>query len=321
MNEQLIITTSPHFKHPTTTTMIMRDVLIALTPAAIAAAVIHGWYALVMIAVCVSAAIGSEFIFNVIVKKQQTVSDLSAAVTGLLLALNLPTTTEIWQCIIGSVFAIVVVKCLFGGIGCNFANPAITARIFLLLSFSTTVAGGALAGNPWGDGHVDLVGGATPLPVIGSGAPASELPTLLEMLLGIRGGAIGEGCIIALVIGGIYLIARGVINWEIPTAFIATVFFLSWIFTGSFITAIYYVLAGGVVLAAFFMITDYSTTPINKLGKIVFAVGAGLITVLIRFFGSYPEGVSYAVLIMNIVSPYIEKLTARKPFGGIKNEK
>ena len=321
MNDQLIVTTSPHFKHPTTTTTIMRDVLIALAPVTVASVIIHGWYALLMVLVSVIAAVGAEFIFNICAKKTQTITDLSAAVTGLLLALNLSTKVELWQCAVGAVFAIVVVKCLFGGIGCNFANPAITGRIFLILAFSSTVAGGALGGNPWQGGYVDLVGGATPLPVIGAGAPASELPTLLEMLLGVRGGAIGEGCIAALVIGGIYLIARGVIGWEAPVTFMGTVFFLSWIFTGSLTSAIYYLLAGGVVIAAFFMITDYSSTPINKLGKIVFAFGAGLITVLIRFFGSYPEGVSYAILIMNIVTPYIEKLTAKKAFGGIKNEK
>lgn len=320
MNEQLIVTTSPHFKHPTTTTSIMRDVLIALSPAAVASVVIHGWYALVMIVVTVAAAIGAEFIFNLCAKKKQTIIDLSAAVTGLLLALNLPTSTRIWHCIVGAVFAIIVVKCLFGGIGCNFANPAITARVFLVLAFME-VSGGKLGGSPFSDTSVDLVGGATPLVVIGQGAPASELPTLLEMFLGLRGGAIGEGCIVALVLGGIYLIARRVIRWEVPVAFIATVFLLSWVITGSLVTAIYYILAGGVFIAAFFMITDYSSTPLSKLGKIVFAIGAGLLTVLIRFYGSYPEGVSFAVLIMNILSPYVDKLCAKRPIGGIKNEK
>ena len=299
--------------------MIMLDVLIALTPAAIAAVIIHGWYALLMIVTTVAVAVGAEFIFNLLAKKTQTVSDLSAAVTGLILALNLPTTVELWQCAVGAIFAIVVVKCFFGGIGCNFANPAATARVFLVLAF-VTVGGGSMAGNPWTGGYVDLVGGATPLPLLGAGTPPSELPTLLEMFLGVRGGAIGEGCILALLIGGIYLIVKGVIRWEVPTAFIATVFLLSWIITGDLVTAIYYILAGGVFIAAFFMITDYSTTPLNTLGKIVFAVGVGLITVLIRFFGSYPEGVSFAILIMNILSPYIEKLCAKRPFGGVKNE-
>lgn len=320
MNEQLIVTTSPHLKHPTTTTMIMADVLIALCPTLFAAILIHGWYALAMVVVTVLFAVLSEFIFNLCVKKEQTVGDLSAAVTGLLLAFNLPTSTQLWQCAIGAIFAIIVVKCLFGGIGCNFANPAITARVFMVLAFME-VGGGRLAGDPFTGGFVDLVGGATPLEALGNGVPTSEIPSLLDMFLGIRGGAIGEGCILALLIGGIYLIARGVIKWQVPAAFIGTVFLLSWLITGDFITAVYYVLAGGLVIGAFFMATDYSTTPLNTRGKIVFAIGCGLITVLIRFFGSYPEGVSFAILIMNILSPYIEKLCAKQPFGGVKNEK
>lgn len=321
MNEQLIITTSPHLKHPTTTQEIMLDVLIALSPAAIAAVVIHGWYALVMIVVTTLCAVGAEFIFNICAKKSQTVSDLSAAVTGVLLALNLPTSTQLWQCAVGAVFAIVVVKCLFGGIGRNFANPAITARILLLLAFME-VGGGQLGGNPFVEGsHADLVAGATPLTNLGNGMSVYALPDLFDMLLGIRGGAIGEGCIVALVLGGIYLVVRGVIKWEVPTAFIATVYLLSWLITGDALIALYYILSGGLFLAAIFMATDYSTTPLNRLGKLVFAIGAGLITVLIRFFGSYPEGVSYAILIMNILSPYIEKLCAKRPLGGARNEK
>ncbi len=322
MDNNLIVTTSPHFKHPTRTWNIMLDVVIALLPAAFAAVVIHGWYALLLIAVTTGAAVLSEFVFNLCAKKTQTVGDLSAVVTGLLLALNLSTKTHLWQAAVGAVFAIVVVKCLFGGIGCNFANPAITARVFMLIAF-TNVAGGALGGNAFTPGSfVELVGGATPLEVIGNvNGDVMSLPSLLDMLLGFRGGAIGEGCAIALILGGIYLVARRVINWEVPAAFIATVYILSWIFTGDALIALYYVLAGGLLIGAIFMATDYSTTPLNKLGKIVFAIGAGLITVLIRFFGSYPEGVSFGILIMNILSPYIEKLTMRRPFGGVKNEK
>ena len=320
MTEQLIVTTSPHLKHKTTTATIMRDVLIALLPAVIAAVIIHGWYALLMVAVTVTASVGTEFLFNIIVKKKQTVSDLSAAVTGTLLALNLPTSAELWHLVVGGVFAIAIVKCIFGGIGCNFANPAITARVLLVISF-TSIAGGKLAGNPFTGDYVDLVGGATPLSAIASGKLPSELPSLLDMLLGVRGGAIGEGCIIALLVGGIYLIARGVIRWEVPAAFLATLFLLSWLITGELVLAIYLLMSGGAVLAAFFMITDYSTTPITMWGKVIFAVGAALITVLIRHFGSYPEGVSFAILIMNILSPYIERLTKSRPFGGVKNEK
>lgn len=315
--EKLIVTTSPHFKHPTTTTHIMADVLIALSPAAVMAVVWHGWYALLMIAICVCTCVLSEFLFNIITKREQSIGDLSAAVTGLLLALNLPTTVTPWQCIVGAVFAIVVVKCLFGGIGRNFANPAITARVLMLIAFTDTVAGGALFGTT-----ENLVGGATPLEALAGGAFVSELPSLLDMLLGIRGGAIGEGCALALIIGGVYLVARRVINWQVPLIFIGTVFGFAFFLTGfSLIKAIYHVLGGGLLIGSIFMATDYSTTPINLRGKMVFALGAGLITVLIRFYGAYPEGVSFAILLMNILSPYIERWTAKKPFGGVKNEK
>ncbi len=317
--ENLIVTTSPHFKSPRTTMHIMRDVLIALAPAGVAAVVIHGIYALLMIAVTVAAAVLSEFLFNVIVKKPRTTGDLSAAVTGLLLALNLSTKTELWQCALGAVFAIVVVKCLFGGIGCNFANPAITARVFMLVSF-TKLAGGQLAGSP-ADSGIDLIGGATPLEALRTGASVSELPPLIDMLFGVRGGAIGEGCVIALVIGFIYLVARRVIHWETPAVLVGTVFVLALLITGDPMVALYHIISGGLLLGAIFMATDYSTTPINRLGKAVFAVGVALITVLIRFYGSYPEGVSFAILIMNILAPYVEKLTAKRPFGGVKNEK
>lgn len=314
--EKLIVTTSPHLKHPDTTATIMRDVLIALSPAAIAAVVLHGWYALVMIAVCVGTAVLAEFLFNLICKKTQTIGDLSAAVTGLLLALNLPTTATVWQCIVGALFAIVIVKMAFGGIGSNFANPAISARVLMLISFGN-IAGGSL-GGVMGEGGADLVGGATPLEALKNGVPTTELPSLLDMFLGVRGGAIGEGCALALLIGFVYLVVRGVIKWYVPAAFVGTVFVLSSLLTGSFMLAMYHVLGGGLLIGAIFMATDYSTTPLRSAGKVVFAVGAGLITILIRFFGSYPEGVSFAILLMNILTPYIEKLVTKKPFGGVK---
>ncbi len=307
--EKLIVSTSPHIHTKDTTQSIMRDVLIALSPAAIAAVVLFGLGALLNIALCVGVCMLSEFLFNIITKKDQTVLDLSSAVTGLLLALNLPTTANVWHCIVGSVFAIVVVKCLFGGIGCNFANPAITARVFLLVAFSSSIAGGTATNF-----QTDLVAGATPLEAIKFGNTAN-LPSLLDMLLGNRGGAIGETCAIALILGGIYLVVRKVISWHTPVIFIATVFVLSLIIKQDLTLALYEVLGGGLLIGAIFMATDYSTTPINKLGKMVFAFGCGLITVLIRFWGSYPEGVSFAILLMNILSPYIEKWCTRKPFG------
>lgn len=310
--EKLIVSTSPHIQSKVSTLSIMRDVIIALLPAAVAGTILFGWQALITILVCVGTAVLSEFLFNLIVKKEQTVTDLSAVVTGLILALSLPAKAGIFHCIIGSVFAIVVVKCLFGGIGCNFANPAATARVFLLIAFASSI-GGATAPAL---GGVDLVATATPLEIIKLGTDA-ELPTLLDMFLGNRAGAIGETSALALILGGVYLILRRVIKWQVPVVYIATVFLLSLIIKQDLTIALYQVLGGGLMIAAFFMITDYSTTPINTLGKMVFAFGCGVITVLIRFWGSYPEGVSFAILLMNILSPYIEKLCAKKPLGKV----
>jgi electron transport complex protein RnfD len=252
----------------------------------------------------------SEFLFNLACKKPQTLRDLSAAVTGLILALCLPAKVELWQCVVGAVFAIIVVKCFFGGLGYNFANPAATGRVFLLLAFSGSVAGGSATvfANP------DLVASATPLDIINSGAEG-ELPSLIDMLIGNRGGAIGETCAAALILGGLYLIIRRVIHWHTPVIYIGTVFALSLIIKQDLTVALYEILGGGLIIAAFFMITDYVTTPINKFGKMVFAFGCGILTVIIRFWGSYPESVSFAIVLMNIVSPYIEKLCAYKPLG------
>ena len=310
--EKLIVSSSPHIHAKATTTSIMRDVLIALAPASIAGVVLFGLKALAVILVCVASAVIAELVFNLLAKKQQTVGDLSAAVTGLILALCLPTTVELWQCTLGAVFAIVFVKCVFGGLGCNFANPAATARVFLLLAFATTAGGGA----PTRFMSADLVASATPLEAIKTGSTA-VLPSLTDMLVGNRAGAIGETCAIALLIGGIYLIARRIIHWQIPTIYVATVFVLSFLIKQDVTLALYEVLGGGLLIAAFFMITDYVSTPINKGGKMLFAFGCGLITVLIRFWGGYPEGVSFAILLMNILTPYIEKLCTKKPFGKV----
>lgn len=310
--EKLIISSSPHAHTKTTTQKIMGDMIIALVPATIAAIVFFGLNALINTVICVGACVLSEFLFNLAVKKKQTISDLSAVVTGLLLALSLPTTTGVWPCIVGSVFAIVVVKCLFGGIGCNFANPAVTARVLMLVAFGMGVGGGTATKFQ----GADFVSSATPMDIINNGA-TGNLPSLLDMFIGNRAGAIGETCAVALILGGIYLIARKVIKWHTPVIFIATVFVLSLIVKQDLTLALYEVLGGGVVIGAFFMATDYSTTPINDGGKMVFAFGCGLLTVVIRFWGSYPEGVSFAILIMNILSPYIEKMCSPKPFGKV----
>ena len=310
MENKLHIDVSPHIGTKRITTHIMLDVLIALLPALVAGFVIFGFRALLVVAVTVSFSVLSEFVLCLITKRKHTIGDLSAAVTGLLLGLNLPVTAPLWQCAVGSVFAIIVVKCLFGGIGQNFANPAITARVFLLISFAGTIGGGAvpkISSNP------DLVSGATPLAVFSKGG---VLPSLKDMFLGLCGGAIGETCALALIIGFVYLVVRKVIYFETPLIYVATVFVLSLVAYNSFTMALYQVLAGGLLIGAIFMITDYSTTPITRSGKMIFAVGCGLITFMIRYFGSYPEGVSFAILIMNILSPYIEIWTRKHPFGG-----
>ena len=310
---KFIVSSSPHIRSGETTQRIMLDVIIALLPVAVAGTVIFGWRSLAVIAACVLAAVITEFLFNLATRHEQTVGDLSAVVTGLILALNLHANMPIWQCVIGSVFAIAVVKCLFGGLGCNFANPAATARILLLLSFASTAGSYA---NP--TLSPDTVSSATPLSQLAAGG---EAPSVLTLFLGNYGGAIGETCTLAIIIGFLYLVFRKVIRWEIPTVFVLTVYLLSIIITNDPAGALLYVLSGGVFFGAVFMATDYVTSPITNMGRVIFAFGCGLLTVLIRFFGTYPEGVSFAILIMNILSPYIEKWTEKRPLGGKKNEK
>ena len=310
METNLILSSSPHIHTRDSSRRIMLDVIIALLPAAIAGVIIFGAKALGVIAACVITAVVSEALFNVITRKKQTVGDLSAVVTGLLLALNLSTNVAIWQCVVGTVFAIVVVKCLFGGIGKNFANPAITGRVFMLLAFST-VAGGA---KPV---VVELVSSATPLELLAQGS--ENAPSLMELFLGLHGGAIGETCCLALLLGFAWLLFRRVIKWHVPVIFIGTVFVLYLVFTGSFQMALAEILAGGLFIGAIFMATDYVTSPITLKGKMVFALGCGLVTFIIRYFCAYPEGVSFSILAMNILTPYIEKFTGNTPLGGSKN--
>ena len=308
MDNILQLSPSPHIHSGRSTASVMRDVLIALLPAALAGTVIFGLRSLLVIAVCVTSCVLFEAGYNLLAKKKQTVGDLSAAVTGLLLGLNLTAGIPIWQCVIGSVFAIVVVKCLFGGIGCNLVNPAITARIFMLVSF------GSMATYSFPT-VIEVASGATPLAQIESGT----LPKLYDLLLGTTGGAIGETCAIALLLGFVYLLVRRVITWHIPVAFVGSVFILSLLYSGfDAMAALSLILSGGLLLGAIFMATDYVTSPATATGKLIFGLGAGVLTFLIRHFGVYPEGVSFAILLMNILNPYIEKLTARKIFGGVK---
>ena len=303
---RMYLSISPHIKSKITTASIMLDVIISLLPATIAGCIIFGMRSLAVVAVCILASVASEYIFNFILKKDQTIGDLSAVVTGLLLGLNLAANIPFWQAAVGSAFAIIIVKCIFGGLGCNIVNPAITARVFMLIAF------GAMAKVAF-PVSVDAVSSATPLELIKNDAT----PSLIDLFLGNKGGSIGETCTLALLIGGIYLIARRVITWHIPVTMIATVFIFSFIFEDfSFISALSWTMSGGLFIGAIFMATDYVTSPSTTLGKIIFAFGAGFITVIIRFFGTYPEGVSFAILLMNIVNPYIETLTQRKLFGG-----
>ena len=308
MDNNLIVSSSPHIHSGANGQRIMLDVIIGLLPVSVAAVVLFGVQALVVLAACVVSAVVSEAIFNLAVHKKQTIGDLSAIVTGLLLGLNLSTNVPVWQCAVGSAFAIVIVKCLFGGLGHNFANPAITGRVFMLLAFTGTVAGGVLPGP-------ELVTGATPLEALGQGT-YEGLPTLWQMFIGLNGGAVGETCVAALLLGYVYLVCRGVIKWYVPAIFVGTVFVCFFAVSGDFTFALYEILAGGLFIGAIFMATDYVTTPINDRGRMVFALGCGVITFIIRHYCGYPEGVSFSILIMNILSPHIEKWTAPQILGG-----
>ncbi len=309
MDNKLISSVSPHFTSRRTTQNIMLDVIIALMPAAVASVVIFGLRSLLVICVCVATCMVSEFLFEKLCKRENTVMDLSSIVTGLLLAFNLPVSIPVWQAVFGSMVAIIVVKQLFGGIGQNFANPAITARIIMMTAFSGTMTNWVFPGTAK---MTDAVSSATPLVAAAKGT-TSMIPSYLDLLLGKHAGCLGETCAAAIILGGIYLLVRGVISWHTPVAFIATVALMSLICGKD---ALYQVLSGGLLLGAVFMATDYATTPPTKWGKVIFGIGCGLITILIRFWGNLPEGVSFSILLMNILTPYISKLTQNKPLVG-----
>lgn len=296
-----IVAASPHVTTKNSTAVIMRDVLIALLPAVLAGCVVFGLRALLVVAVTTAACVFFEWGFEKLCHTPSTISDLSAAVTGVLLAMNLPVSIPLWQAVFGALVAIVAVKGLFGGIGKNFANPAITARIVMFLAFSKTMTAWVFP---------DAVSTATPLAMMASG----ESVDYLTLLLGNHGGCLGETSALALLIGFAYLLIRGVISWHTPVCFVGTVFVMSLILGQD---AVGQILSGGLMLGAIFMATDYSTTPSTNLGRVLFGIGAGLLTVLIRFYGAYAEGVSFAILFMNILTPYLSKWTETKPFGGV----
>ncbi|SFB13136.1 electron transport complex protein RnfD [Clostridium frigidicarnis] len=305
----LTLSSSPHIRSNDSVQSIMRDVLIALVPAAIAGAYFFKWRAVVVIAVAVIAAILSEYVWQKCTKNEITISDYSAIVTGVLVAFNVPPTLPLWMVALGSMFAIIVVKQFFGGLGQNIVNPALAARAALLASWPVAM-------TTW---TLDGVTTATPLALLKAGE--TNLPSLFNAFIGNVGGCIGETSALALLIGGAYLIYRRVISWHVPVFYIGTVAILTTILGRSgFMTGngLYEIFTGGLMLGAFFMATDYTTSPITQKGRIIFAIGCGVVATLIRVFGGYPEGVSYSILIMNLVVPIIDKYVTPKIFGEVK---
>lgn len=323
-HDNLIVSTSPHIVTDADTTKLMGTVLLSLVPAFVAAVYVFGTRVILLSAVCLIASVGFEWLYNQLAHKRQTVGDLSAAVTGLLISFNVPSSLPVWMAVLGCFVAIVVVKQMYGGIGKNFVNPAITARIFLFLSFSSQMATWPL---PRMAESADAVTGPTPLGVLKMGSP-SDIPSNMDMFLGFIGGSMGEVSALALLIGGLFLIWKKVISPIIPAAFIGTVFVFALIYYGikggdysAIHMAIFHVCAGGVMLGAFFMATDYVTSPKLPLGQFVFGMGCGVITMVIRLWGAYPEGVSFSILLMNIIAPLINRWTFKRYCGGAKNEK
>lgn len=304
MSDLLNVTSTPHVRDNDSTRKIMGNVLIALIPASVFGIYNFGLSALVLILVTIASCVASEFIFNKITKRKQTIGDLSAVVTGLLLALNLPSTFPWYLAILGGVFAIVLVKMVFGGLGQNFMNPALGARCFLLISFA----------GPMTNFVYDGVASATPLAVLKAG----ESVNTFDMLIGTVPGTIGETSVIAILIGAIYLIMTGVINLTIPASYILSFATFVLLFGGHGFDLNYLVAhlcGGGLMLGAFFMATDYATAPITNMGKIIYGICIGIFTGLFRIFGASAEGVSYAIIFSNLLVPLIEKISRPKAFG------
>ena len=312
MNKRnLIVSSAPHVVSPVNTSRIMLDVLIALVPAVAMATFVFGMRALLLTAVCAASCVFFEYAAEKILKRDVTIGDLSAAVTGVILSLNLPANLPFWMACVGSFIAIVIVKQLFGGMGQNFANPAITARVALFIGFATAMTNFPL---PVAQQTADAITGATPLALFAKGL---EVPSNGAMFFGTIGGSMGETSALALLIGGAYLLFKKVIEPTIPACFIGTVAVMA-LLTGN--DPIFHVCAGGVMLGAIFMATDYVTSPITTKGKVIFGVGCGLLTMIIRLYASYPEGVSFAILIMNILTPHIDNLTI-PALNGVPKEK
>ena len=310
MSDLYHVSSSPHVRSKDTTERIMLYVIIALLPTTLFGIYNFGYRALILILVTIASCVASEWIFNKIVHKKQTINDLSAVVTGLLLALNLPATLPWWEAVLGGVFAIVVVKCMFGGLGQNFMNPALGARCFLLIAFAANMT----------NFTIDSYTGATPLAAMRNGDPVNTM----DMLIGRTAGTIGETSAIAILIGAIFLILMGVIDLRIPASYIITFIVFMLLFSGhgadwTYITA--QLCGGGLMLGAFFMATDYVTSPITPMGQIIFGICCGIFTGLFRCFGANAEGVSFGIILSNILVPMIEKYTVPRAFGMVKEAK
>ncbi|VIM46293.1 electron transport complex protein [Clostridioides difficile] len=323
MENKLIVSSSPHVRSNEDTSYIMKQVIIALLPAAVAGVYFFRLNALSAMFFCILGTVGTEFLYQKFAKQKSTIGDFSAVVTGLLLAFNVPASLPWWMCLVGGIFAILVVKMVFGGIGCNFVNPALAARAFLLASFPVAMTAWTQPGVNWIGKNLDAVTTATPLSFLKNGAAgladlSSNGISLADMMIGNIGGCIGETSAILLLLGGVYLMYKGIINYVIPVFYIATVFILTFLLGGFNTTfAIYQLFAGGLMLGGFFMLTDYTTSPMTKKGQIIYAVLAGLITTVIRMYGGYPEGVSYSILLVNCLAPLIDKFVRNRVFGEV----
>ena len=317
----LQVSSSPHIRDGVTTKSLMRDVIIAMVPAIVASGIFFGLRAVLIILVSVLSCVFFEYISRRIMKRDNTISDLTAIVTGVLLAFNLPPTIPFYMVVIGAFFAIVVVKQMFGGLGNNFVNPALTARIILAIAFPNAMTNWSVARGVFNFVNslsgVDLVSSATPLAILKSQSiqGAAALPSYLSLFLGDKAGCIGEVSILALLIGVVYMLSRKVITLWIPLTYIGTVMLVTGLVGKD---PIFELLSGGLFLGAFFMATDYVTSPMTRNGRILFGLGCGLITAVIRLYGNMAEGVSFSILLMNILTPHLDKLTAPKPFGEVK---
>lgn len=323
MEKKLIVSSSPHVRSNEDTSYIMKQVIIALIPAALAGVYFFRLNAISVMFFCILGTVGSEFLYQKITKGGSTIGDFSAVVTGLLLAFNVPASLPWWMCLAGGAFAIIVIKMVFGGIGNNFINPALGARAFLLASFPVAMTAWTNPGVNWIGSNLDAVTTATPLSFLKVGAAGvTDLTAnginMTDMIVGNIGGCIGETSAILIVLGGVYLIYKGIIDYTIPAFYIGTVFILTFILGGfSFDFALYELFAGGLMLGGFFMLTDYTTSPMTKKGQIIYALLAGIITSVIRLYGGYPEGVSYSILLANVATPLIDKYVSNRVFGEV----